>query len=231
MKATIILLMLLLTSAAAQALSPSEILLKADDIRNPSDSYTMKVKVTSNDNQVSQFEVFTQDNDKTLIKTTKPSRDYGRNLLMLGQEMWAYIPNLKRSIRVSLAQKISGQAANGDISRMRFSGDYSAKIASENKNEWELFLESNKKGLTYDKIKIWVEKKTFHPLRAEFLTVSGKVIKRARYQDYKELAGSIRPSEIEIRDAIRSDMFSIIKIESMQITSLKSSIFNQRNLK
>ena len=49
--------------------------------------------------------------------------------------IWVFIPNLKRSVRVGLSQKLTGQAANGDISRMRWSGDYTPKLLKETKKE------------------------------------------------------------------------------------------------
>ena len=68
---------------------------------------------------------------------------------MLDENMWVFIPNLKRSVRVGLSQKLTGQAANGDISRMRWSGDYTPKLLKETKKSWLLHLQAKKKGLTH----------------------------------------------------------------------------------
>ena len=45
------------------------------------------------------------------------------------------MPSLKRAIRVSLSQKLMGEAANGDISRMRWYGDYNVKIEKQTNKE------------------------------------------------------------------------------------------------
>ncbi|NBU20906.1 outer membrane lipoprotein-sorting protein, partial [bacterium] len=127
--------------------SVDDILQKADEVRNPSQSYSMKVRVLRGEAKefTSSFEVFIQGNQKTLIRTLEPNRDRGRNLLMLGEEMWAFIPNLNRSVRVSLSQKLTGEAANGDLSRMRWSGDYSAVIEKQGAEQWTLLLTARKK--------------------------------------------------------------------------------------
>lgn len=219
--------------ALANAPSPSEILKKADDVRNPGESYLMKVDVTSGNDgsQHSLFEVAVQGNEKTLIKTLEPSRDRGRNMLMLGEEMWAFIPNLNRAVRISLAQKLTGQASNGDISRMRWSGDYSAILESETPKEWVLFLTALKKGLTYEKLRVWIEKGTYHPSKAEFLTLSGKPLKNASYENYQLLAGGLRPSTIRIQDAIRPDQVSMLHLQDVKVQNFPEAVFNQNALK
>jgi outer membrane lipoprotein-sorting protein len=226
------------TTATAPALTADEIIAKADAVRNPGESYLMKVEITNTSPKAdpahpekSVFEVSIQGNDKTLVKTLEPSRDRGRNLLMLEQEMWAYIPNLKRAVRVGLNQRLTGQAANGDISRMRWTGDYSAKIESETASDWVIFLTASKKGLTYEKARVWVRKLGFQPNRAQYLTLSGSPLKEALYEGYKDLAGATRPTLIQISDTVRPDDRSQIKILEMETREFASSLFNQNNLK
>lgn len=69
--------------------NPSEWVKKADSIRNPADSYEMKIKVETPENE-SVFQVFLQGQDKTLIVTKEPVRDKGRNMLMLDRDFNAY---------------------------------------------------------------------------------------------------------------------------------------------
>lgn len=226
----ILILSLFATQALAQ--SPNDILQHADDVRNPSESFKMEVEVkNSNNDDTSVFEVILKGKDKTLIKTLQPTRDKGRNLLMLNQDMWAYLPLLKRSVRISLNQRLTGQAANGDISRMRWSGDYDAKIESQDNKQWVLFLTATKSGLTYDKIRATVDKKNFYPLKAEYLTPAGKSLKLANFQAYKPIAGKVRPTEIEISDVINPTEKSVIHILKMENDSFPDAIFNQNNLK
>lgn len=226
---------LLFVFAVAAAAGPSadQVLKQADEIRNPSESFFMKVEVknSSTSDEASVFEVSLKGKDKTLTKTIAPARDRGRNMLMLGEDMWAFVPNLNRAVRVSLNQKLSGQAANGDISRTRWWGDYTAKLESETAKEWQIFLEATKKGLTYDKIRVWVQKPGFQPQRAEYLSLSGKVLKNVSYKAYKKLAGGMRPSEIHIQDAIKPDDVSVIRILNMEVKNFPDSLFNQNNLK
>ncbi len=222
-----------ISARPAQAAEPSaeDILRKADDVRNPAENYFLRVKVTSsNTSDISEFEVFIRGKDKTVVKTVQPARDKGRNMLMVNENMWAYVPNLKRSVRVSLNQRLVGQTANGDISRMRWSGDYAVQIEGQNDKEWTLLLKATKKGLTYEQLRVWVEKGSFHPVRAEYLSSAGKVLKRASFRAYKELCGRVRPSEIAIHDAVKKDDHSVIQVLLMEVKTAPDSMFYPDNL-
>lgn len=227
MKFVFFLLFLNLDNAIA-ALNADELVKKADDIRNPAQSYTMTVQVDGDDSST-EFEVYIKGQNKTIIVTKSPARDKGRNMLMLEQDFQAYIPNLKRSMRLSLAQKLSGQVANGDISRTRWHGDYTVKLESETKDEAQLLLKANKENLTYAWIRLWIDKKNNRPLRTEYLGLNGKtLLKKAYFENYKELAGSIRPSLIRIEDT--NQKISYIKITSMAPKNFDDSFFSVRNM-
>lgn len=216
-------------SAHAQSDLKAQALLKrADAIRNPAETYKMRIRVESGDSN-QEFEVLLSGTDKTLIVTKAPARDRGRNMLMLDRDFYTYVPNLKRSLRLSLAQKMSGQVSNGDIARTRWAGDYSVKIESQDKKETQLYLTGNKKNLTYDKIRLWIENSTARPLRAEFLSLDGKTtLKSAAFENYKNIAGAVRPTLLRIREPGGKE--SSIHIDSMSVTSLDASLFTTTNM-
>lgn len=220
--------LIFILSSQAFANPYNELLKKADAIRNPSESYEMKIKVENGESS-SVFQVFLKGQEKTLIVTKEPARDRGRNMLMLDRDFNAYVPNLKRSMRLSLAQKLSGQVANGDISRTRWYGDYEAKKESEKGDEIQLFLEGNKKNLTYAAIRLWLKKSNSRPVRAEYLALNGKtVLKKAYFEDYKKISGAERPSTIRIEDAGKQT--SYIRILDMTPKNLPDSFFTVRNM-
>lgn len=201
---------------------------KADDIRNPSESFEMSVEVTTEDEE-SVFQCFIQGKEKTLIVTQQPARNKGRNMLMLDRDFHAYIPNLKRSMRLSLAQKLSGQVANGDISRTRWFGDYDVKLEKTMPTESQFILKAKKDNLTYANIRLWLDNKTKQPLRAEYLGSDGKtLLKKAYFEDYGPLAGALRPRLIRIVDTTQKT--SLIKIKTMKEKNFPESFFSIRNM-
>nr|BFD68287.1 hypothetical protein HAGR004_33090 [Bdellovibrio sp. HAGR004] len=218
----------LFISLHAFAENPAEWVKKADNIRNPAESYEMKIKVETPEN-TSVFQVYLKGQDKTLIVTKEPARDKGRNMLMLDRDFHAYVPNLKRSMRLSLAQKLSGQVANGDISRTRWYGDYDVTKEAETKDEVQLLLKGNKDNLTYAWVRLWLKKGTFAPQRAEYLGLNGKtVLKRASFEDYKNISGAVRPTTLKIEDT--NKQVSHIRILSMDKKDFNDSFFTVRNM-
>lgn len=221
--------MALVVAVTSFAASPETILKNADDIRNPDKSFMMNVEVKSThagDTESHSFEVSLKGNDKTLVRTLAPKRDAGRDLLMIDENMWAYVPNLKRAVRVGLNQKLTGEAANGDISRMRWAEDYKGAVEKESAASWTLLLTAKKKGLTYEKIRAVIEKKSFRPLTAEYLTADGKVLKKAEFKDYRPVLGKTRPTLIVIADAVRSDQKSEIRISEMKVKTFSDTLFS-----
>ncbi|MFP5520067.1 MAG: outer membrane lipoprotein-sorting protein [Bdellovibrionia bacterium] len=215
-------------ASLASANSVQEILAKADRYRNPSDTFEMKIQVESKD-QTQVFQVYLMGQDKTLVVTKEPTRDKGRNMLMLDREFHAYVPNLKRSMKLSLSQKLNGQVANGDISRTRWAGDYDGKIQNRVDGNIELLLKAQKDNLTYEWIRLWVKDKTFRPLRAEFLALNGTtLLKTAQYSEYKNMLGAERVSSIEITDT--SGAKSSIKVLEMKPSKLQENFFTVRNM-
>lgn len=228
LKAKLIIFGLVFSSLTATAASPEQMVQAADKIRNPSDSYEMQIQVETSEG-TSVFDVSLKGQDKTMIITKEPARDKGRNMLMLDRDFHAYIPNLKRSMRLSLAQKLSGQVANGDISRTRWAGDYAVTKESENADEVQLLLKGSKDNLTYAWIRLWLKKSNSQPLRADYLGLDGKtILKRASFEDYKNISGAVRPTTIKIQDV--NKQVSYIRIKSMKPKSFDDSFFTTRNM-
>lgn len=217
-------------------INADELLRRADEVRNPSLSFEMQVEVNSPQAVItkSEFLVFVKGKDKTLIRTLAPKINLGRNLLMLNEEMYAQIPSLGRAVRVSLNQKLSGEAANGDIARTRWWGDYTPILEKVEKEKGKqnavLLMKANKNGLTYEQIRLWVDIKNGHPIKAEYLTGEGKLLKNAKFLDYVKMEGDLRPRKIEIEDILKEKK-SVIKILSMKKSSFNDTFFTKENLK
>lgn len=212
------------------ALTADQIVERADEIRSPSSAFQMDVEVESSDGGTSKFQVDIGGTDSTLIKSRAPAREIGKNILMVGQDMWAYLPNIRRSVRVALNQKLSGQAANGDISRMRWRGDYSASIESQDATSWTLLLKAKTSGMTYDSIRVWIAKDSFRPLRGEFLTSAGRPLKRIKYEDYRDIGGGVRPTTMRIESADKAGDYSVLKILTMRQKEFPATHFTQSAL-
>ena len=128
--------MTLLTGGASLAADDPElarsIVAKADEIRFPADGFQVIIDIVSTspgeDPDERKYKVLSKGNQNTIVQTLEPAADRGQALLMRGRDLWVFMPNISQPVRLSLAQRLTGQVANGDLARANFSGDYEPKI-------------------------------------------------------------------------------------------------------
>lgn len=149
-------------------------------------------------------------NDASVAETLEPARFKGSRLLQVERNMWLTRPGLSKPVPISPRQRMSGQAANGDIAATNYAADYDAKLAGEetvnNEPCYVLDLTAKQKRATYDKIRYWVSAKREVGVKAEFYSVSGKLLKTANFEynnsiDYQGHRFAF-VSRMTIRDAL-----------------------------
>jgi len=176
--------------------------------------------------------------DNSVAETTYPPRAAGGRLLQLGRNMWYGRPDLQRSISISSRQKMMGPAANGDIASTNYSKDYDATLLREEDVEGEpayvLDLVAKSKFCTYDRIVYWVSKSRTVPLKAEFYTVSGKVLKTAKFESDNTILidGQKQAfvSRMVIQDAINSESVSVLEYSNIKVRSFGPDVFSVASL-
>ncbi|WP_409479362.1 outer membrane lipoprotein-sorting protein [Pseudobdellovibrio sp. HCB154] len=176
--------------------------------------------------------------DDAYVEATKPAKNKGEVYIFNDRNMWFFKPSLKKPVSISARQKLTGQAANGDIASTHYARDYSAVIEkTENLNGEKmhvLMLTAKSKNLTYDKIRYWISDKTKLAMKAEFLTLQGKPFKVGllKYGNTLTAGGETFPfiSELAIADAKFQNNKSTITYKAPKVTQVSNSIFNVNNL-
>jgi outer membrane lipoprotein-sorting protein len=226
-------------AAAPEEPLPKDIVHKADAIRFPQTDYEVSVAVTSvaagRAPDVRRYEILSKGNDRTLVITTDPVADKGQVLLMREKDLWIYMPSLSQPLRLPLSQRLTGQVANGDLARSNFSGDYNATISRnediDGVSYWVLELLAADRGMTYNRLLYWVSRSNFRPLKAEFYSLSGKILKACRYENYVDAGGARRPSRVVMEDSLVSGAKSVLDYSNFQLKSLADKIFTKDYLK
>jgi outer membrane lipoprotein-sorting protein len=212
----------LLAVSSFAAETPAQILARVDQYRSPLESFSVDVELTSitgSKSETSRFRVHGKGADRSVVEFTAPQSEKGKLLLMLRDAMWIYLPSASRPIRISPMQRLMGQASNGDVARTSFTVDYDAKSMSEEK--WEghdafvVELGAKDPSIAYNRVRLWIDKGSYEPLRADFYVVSGKLIKRALYRDYGVMAGRRELTTVEIEDLLRKGNRTIMKYANL----------------
>jgi hypothetical protein len=213
----------------------AQVLEKADQIRFPSESFEVDVAVTSfsegKQTDARLYKVLSRGNENTIVQVLEPASERGQAMLLRGRDLWIFIPAVSQPVRLSLAQRLTGQVANGDIARANFSGDYTPSIVRteliDGHEHYVLELRASDRGVTYSRVLYWVRKSNFHPYKAEFFSVSGRLLKTCRYEDFKPLGGRVRPTRLVLRDALREGEESVMEYSTMKLRDLPARMFSK----
>lgn len=176
--------------------------------------------------------------DDAYVEATKPAKNKGEIYIFNDRNMWFFKPSLKKPISISARQKLTGQAANGDIASTHYARDYAAVIEKTENLDGDkmhvLLLTAKSKSLTYDKIRYWISDKTKLAMKAEFLTLQGKPFKVGilKYGNTLTAGGETFPfiSELVIVDAKFANNKSTINYKTPKVVKLSNTIFNVNNL-
>ena len=137
--------------------------------------------------------------DKIVALFLAPPSDKGRATLRLGDNMWLYIPNVGKPVRItSLQSVVGGVFNNADILRIDYTAEYNAEKVDEEKDAYVLALKARTGEVAYDRLKMWVDRKTVLPVKIEAYAASGLLIKTLHFKDIKDFGGGIRrPATVE----------------------------------
>ncbi|HVT05423.1 MAG TPA: outer membrane lipoprotein-sorting protein [Thermoanaerobaculia bacterium] len=235
-------MLVLATMVASLSLSlyaddAAAILRRVDQNRNPLNSFSVDVELTSLSgakSQTSRFRVLGKDADKSLVEFTAPEGEKGKFLLMLRDGMWIYLPSASRPIRISPLQRLMGQASNGDVARTAFTVDYTPVSVTEEVLDgvpaWVLDLKAKSSGIAYDRVRLWVNRASSEPLRADFYVASGKLIKRALYREYGQMSGRRMLTLVEIDDLIRPGERTLMRYSNLSARDNADKLFTRDSL-
>lgn len=173
-----------------------------------------------------------------LAEATAPARNKGEMMLFNDRNLWIFRPGNKKPMAISPRQKLMGQAANGDIASTNYARDYDGTVIGSDMVDgvdcWKLDLKAKAKNVTYDGIHYWISKAGKVGVKAEFLTVGGKMFKSAtfEYKNTMKSGGKEYPfvSKMTIVDALKADNKTTISYGTPKAEKLADSLFNVNNL-
>lgn len=217
-------------------MGPKEILRKADEARGNVEGVEWEIDIESIEGGRKQQRTIrvTARGFNVLAEVLSPANVKGQKMLMVDRNMWFVKPGLSKAVPISPRQKLMGSAANGDIASTNYAGDYQVVQTLEDVVNGEpcyLFdLSAVDKKVTYDKIKYRVSKERLVGLKAEFFTVSGKMLKAATFEYENSITIDSKPqsfiSKMVITSAIVKDDVTTMHFRKVLIKQVPDSMFN-----
>ncbi|WP_461498425.1 outer membrane lipoprotein-sorting protein [Ramlibacter sp.] len=175
--------------------------------------------------------------DASLAETLEPVRSKGGKMLQVGRNMWLTKPGLKKPVPISPRQRLSGQAAIGDLAATNYVRDYTATLLKEDSVGGEpcyvLQLTAATNQATYDRLLYWVSKPRRVAVRADFLSLGGKPLKTAlfEYRNAIQVNGRKVPfiSRMVITDALH-DATTTLTYTGVKVQPIAASDFSLSSL-
>ncbi|TAL41306.1 MAG: outer membrane lipoprotein-sorting protein, partial [Methylovulum sp.] len=192
----------LIIVAPVYAIDGAVLLKQVDRNLNPEsyESYRKLINIEP-DGRKKEYTLFTikKGVDKVVSLFLAPASEKGRSTLRLGDNMWLYIPNVAKPVRITSIQSVVGGVFNNaDILQLDYAAEYNVENVEEKENEYLLHLKAKTKTVAYDRLKIWADKVRKLPTKIECLTEANMLIKTLYFKDIKNFDGGIaRPSVIE----------------------------------
>ncbi|MBO1923270.1 outer membrane lipoprotein-sorting protein [Thiomicrorhabdus sp. 6S3-12] len=229
---------LLLTSSlslipvqAQDSTAANELLLEVDQRLQPQsyEMYRKLINIEPNGKQKS-FVLYTvkKGKDKMLALFLDPASERGRSSLRIGENMWLYIPNVGKPLRItSLQSVVGGVFNNSDILQLDYSVEYDATEMFEEEQHYLLTLKAKSRSVAYDQLKMWVDKEYKTPLKIEAYSASGMLIKTLHYSKIKDFGnGYIRPAMLETDSPLYKGYKSVMLFDGIKPREFNDEVFS-----
>jgi hypothetical protein len=214
----------------AFAIDGNALLRKVDRNLEP-ESYEMVRKLVNiePDGSRKEFVLYSvkKGRDKLVAVFLDPASDRDRATLRLGENMWLYIPNVGKPVRItSLQSVIGGVFNNADILRLDYAAEYDVESMNEDASSWLLSLKAKSGDVAYDKLKMKVDKKTTLPTTIECYAASGLLIKTLTYRDTKDFGGGLkRPATLETGSPLHKGYKSLMLYGTIKARKVPDEVF------
>jgi outer membrane lipoprotein-sorting protein len=227
---TMIVVLSLMMALPAYALDGAALLKQVDRNLSPEtyESYRKLINIEPSGAK-KEFTLFTVKKgvDKVASLFIAPASEKGRSTLRLGENMWLFIPNVGKPIRItSLQSVVGGVFNNADILQLDYTAEYDVEKAEETAEGYLLHLKAKNKTVAYDRLKIWADKKNVLPTKIECLTEANMLIKTLYFKDVKDFGGGItRPAVVETDSPLYKGYKSIMIFAGVKKRDFKDEVF------
>jgi len=247
---TCLMLVLVLATGAPVAagdskarLSAREMLEKVDDLYRGNSSYgkmTMKV-VTAHWTREMKIEGWSKGKQKSLMRILSPSKEKGTATLKSGNNIWNYLPKVKRVIKVPSSMMggswMGSHFTNDDlVKESRMSDDYDFKTTFEGKRNGEEVVDITcmpkpEAAVVWGKLVVTVRTSDMQPLSVLYYDEDMELARTMTFSEVKKMGGRRIPTVMKMVPADKPAEYTMFRYDQIEFDlKLKDSIFSLRNL-
>jgi len=243
-KALSLVLLLFIVASTSQAQSAEEIIQKMEDEMRGESSYaemTMTIDRPRYTREIS-MKAWALGEDYSLILITSPARDEGTTYLKRQNEIWNYVPNIDRTIKMPpsmMSQSWMGSDfTNDDLVRESSTlEDYDHSILREetldDRETWVLeLIPKPDAAIVWGKVLMWVDKEHYILLKEENYDQRGQVENTIHFSEISEIGSRVFPMKMLLQPADNPDQKTIMEYQKLEFDiDIDKSFFTQQNMR
>ena len=187
-----------------------------------------------------EFIGYTRGKEYSYMEFVSPARDKGTRFLKIGDEMWMYIHAVEKSTKIAghmLRQSMMGSdfsyddVAENEKLQDLYEIEFIGIDSVEDKECYKLELTAKVPEVNYFFKKMWVDKKTYIPVKAELYAKSGKLMKEINITDFQKIGKRNYPTKIIMINKLRKDTFTELILEEIKLDiKIPSKVFTKAYL-
>ena len=244
MKANFIFSLLVLVSSLVSAQDIKEIIRKSDEkFRGTSStgSFSMTIERPTWSRTIS-MKSWALGTEYSLIYVTTPAKEKGQVFLKRQNEMWNWVPSIERMVKIPpsmmMQSWMGSDFTNDDLVReSSIVKDYTHKLLREETIDTYLcykveLIPLEDAPVVWGKVLMWVSKKDYLWLKAEFYDEDGILVNTEILSDVKKMDDRVIPCRMEMIPADKKGQKTIMIFENTDFdVPLKEDFFSIQNMK
>ncbi|HEU0204696.1 MAG TPA: outer membrane lipoprotein-sorting protein [Burkholderiaceae bacterium] len=188
-----------------------------------------------------ELRVFIERPTRSFIRILAPAKEAGIGSLRIGAEMWNYLPNVERTIKIPpsmmLQPWMGSDFTNDDLVKASNAvNDYTQKILRiENVDDVPAYVvEAVPKpdaAVVWGRLLYWVRQADFVPIKEEFYSERGELVRVMTFSDVRPIGGRVVPTRWEIRPQAKPGNATVVVLKNAAYDRpIDAEVFTQRNL-
>jgi outer membrane lipoprotein-sorting protein len=241
----IIILLLFAAPLFCQDKNPdiNEVVRKIDDLYRSKTSYSeLEMHIVTPDwERTLGMKAWSEGTKKTFIRILTPPRERNFATLRIGNEMWNFLPNANKVIKIPPSMMMSSwmgsDFTNDDlVEESSMLDDYNYRyVTPENPENGLLYIEftpKEDKPIVWAKIILAAHRNDYLPVWEKYYDEKGRLMRLLNFKDIKEFGGRKVPSTMEMTPQNKQGHTTVITYKELQFDApLDKDTFTLRNLR
>ena len=239
----ILFLFFLWLTYSVSAQDAREIVKKADDrAKGKTSTASMTIQIVRpNWSREMALKVWTKGNDLALILVTTPVKDKGIVYLKRKKEVWNWLPAIERNIKMPpsmMSQSWMGTDFTNDdlVKEASIVEDYDHSIVRDTVIDGRVcymiqMLPKPQSSVVWGKVFLWIDKKDFIMLHAEYFDEDGTLVNTMHSSDIKMLGGKLLPAKMEMVPSEKKGNRTVLIYNSLEFDKvIDDNFFTTQNM-